>query len=391
MYKAYNSCKIYFGFFCKSEVVAGYLYIIMKILHLLSGCDSGGIEVLCRNIVKLSKYENHVALLFSGGMIADDMEKNGSTIIRLYNYGKKERYHKLLELVQKEQYSDIVVHHEGVGTYSYFLYLHKHYKSAKYIKYLHMSYEEKYMFTGSKLQNILHKFLLGKTIKAADTLIAVSEFVKKSYSIKYPIVDSKTIVIYNGTKLPDTTIEKFNEFDNSKDDLPIKLLYVGRLTEVKGIIYLLEAVKRLIDNNIKIELTLVGNGNKRDDYETYVKDNGLQEYVHFEGVQNDVSSYYKSHDLFVYPSIWNEAFGISIIEAMSYGMVCIASRVGGISEIIEDGKDGFLVKPGNVKDIEEAVIKYSSLADKKQLQEKAVKKVIDFDIKNTVGATDAIF
>ncbi|MCR4902962.1 MAG: glycosyltransferase family 4 protein [Butyrivibrio sp.] len=363
----------------------------MKILHLLSGCDSGGIEVLCRNIVRLSKYENHVALLFSGGMIADDMEKNGSTIIRLYNYGRKQRYQKLLELAQKEQYSDIVVHHEGVGTYSYFLYLHKKYKSAKYIKYLHMSYEEKYMFTGSKLQNILHKYLLGKTIKAADTLIAVSEFVKKSYVSKYPIADTKTIVIYNGTELSNITGNELNDSINSKENIPVRLLYVGRLTEVKGIIYLLEAVKSLVDNNIKTELTLVGNGDKRDYYESYVRENGLQEFIHFEGVQNDVSAYYRSHDLFIYPSIWNEAFGISIIEAMSYGMVCIASSVGGIPEIIEDGRDGFLVNPGDSKAIEDAVRRYMVLDNKTKMKSSALKKVIKFDIKNTVGETDAIF
>lgn len=358
----------------------------MKILHLLSACDSGGIEVLCRNIVRKSTHENHIALLFAGGMIADELQDAGTRVVRLYEYGRKERYKQLLKLAQEEQYDAVIVHHEGVGTYSYYLYLRKHFKKSKYIKYLHMSYEEEYMFTGSAIQNLLHKALLGKTMKESDKLIAVSEFVKQSYAAKYPVVNDKTTVIYNGTEIPDANdVPERTELHD-----PVRLLYVGRLTDVKGIRYLLEAVNLLKEENKNVQLTLVGDGDGRESYEVYVKENNLQDVVRFEGTRNNVAEYYKSNDIFIYPSVWNEAFGISIIEAMSYGMVCIASGVGGVPEIITDGVDGYLTKSANGKSISDAVENCltEDVSKLGEISEKAREKASEFDIEKTVIKTD---
>lgn len=86
----------------------------MKILHLMSGGSLGGIEVLCKNIADYSSHENEFAFLFSGGPIADQIEKT-TPIYRLYeNNNRIWRFIKLRKLVKRRSYDVIIAHHEGL-------------------------------------------------------------------------------------------------------------------------------------------------------------------------------------------------------------------------------------------------------------------------------------
>lgn len=320
----------------------------MKVLHLLSGGGVGGIEMLCRDIAELSSEQNEFCFLYSGGVIADDMESNHAIVYRLYASNMVIRLLKLMILVRRNKYDVIVVHHEGIGIYLFYIILTCIFRQCHYIKYLHCSFEEKYFYQGVRWKDRLNYLILKTAISSSDLLIAVSGFVKSTYLEEFKCDPDKMKVIYNGIRL-----NQQSEFTDKivQENEPVRLLYIGRLVEVKGVRLLLYAMKKLVDEGENIELELLGDGPQREDYEQLTQELGLRDRVHFRGYLLEKEPYYSSTQIFVYPSIWQEAFGISIVEAMAHGMLCVASNNGGIPEIITDGKEGLLFKAAEIESL----------------------------------------
>ena len=104
--------------------------------------------------------------------------------------------------------------------------------------------------------------------------------------------------------------------------------------------------------------------------------------------------FYDKSKIFVYPSICEEAFGISIVEAMGEEMMCVASDIGGIPEIIEDGKDGFLFRSGDVDSLTEAIRKAISCTKGQEYSEikmMARRKSQKYDVTETIENLEDIF
>ncbi|WP_447972458.1 glycosyltransferase family 4 protein [Nitrospira sp. Kam-Ns4a] len=121
---------------------------------------------------------------------------------------------------------------------------------------------------------------------------------------------------------------------------------VGWLTPVKGHRVLIEAAARLHRAHDRLHLLLVGSGALRGELERLVERLGLRDRVHFLGHRDDVPACLAAMDLFVLPSL-NEGMGRALVEAMAAGRPVIASRVGGVPAIVEDGRTGRLVPPGD--------------------------------------------
>ena len=311
----------------------------MKILHLLSSGGVGGIEVLCRDIAHFSKKEHEFCFLYNGGSIAEEMQKDNIPVYCFYSQNIFVRVISLLKLVQKNKYSTVIVHHEGIGIYTFYLILTYFFKNIKFIKYLHCSFEKQYFYQGNKIKDWLNYQTLKQTLKRSEHIIAVSEYAKNSYCKEVYCDANKISVIYNGIKIPDIN----NDRDlKQRRERKLRLLYIGRLVEVKGIRVLLQAIKILQDKGMFVELDILGEGPQREEFEKLSIDWKIDNKVYFHGQKLQKQEFYDKTDIFIYPSVWQEAFGISIVEAMAQGKICIASMSGGIPEIIEDGRDGFL-------------------------------------------------
>lgn len=125
-------------------------------------------------------------------------------------------------------------------------------------------------------------------------------------------------------------------------------LFFGRLSHEKGLDVLIEAMKGVSS----IKLFIVGNGPLRTRLEkkaNKINKNNIKFLNHLEN--NKLKNLIAEARFTVCPSEWNEVFGLSAIEALTFCKPVIASRVGGLTELIEDGKNGFLVEPGNVNDL----------------------------------------
>jgi glycosyltransferase involved in cell wall biosynthesis len=136
-------------------------------------------------------------------------------------------------------------------------------------------------------------------------------------------------------------------------------LYTGRLVSYKGLPVLLEAWRRSVCGHPDRLLLLVGGGghdqhNCEAQLRGFVMESGLEDSVRFTGESTSVHRYLQSADIFVFPTE-EEAFGLSLVEAMACGLAVISTRVGGIADFLCDGVNGIEVAPGAVDGIVEAM------------------------------------
>jgi glycosyltransferase involved in cell wall biosynthesis len=126
------------------------------------------------------------------------------------------------------------------------------------------------------------------------------------------------------------------------------LLFVGRLAPIKGVLLLLDAFTTLLETHPDTILTLVGDGPSRPELEEKVQSLDLHNKVIFTGYksQSEVATLLSATDIFVLPS-FAEGVPVVLMEAMASSVPVIAPHVAGVPELVEDGKSGFLVSPGD--------------------------------------------
>ena len=128
--------------------------------------------------------------------------------------------------------------------------------------------------------------------------------------------------------------------------------WVGRMTAVKRTDDVLLAFRSLLARGVDATLCLVGDGPDRAQLERRAHELGVAKRCLFLGYQEDVGRFYAAMDAIVLPSA-NEGTPVSVIEALAAGRPAVATRVGGVPDVVEDGVDGFLVEPGDVEGLAE--------------------------------------
>ena len=121
--------------------------------------------------------------------------------------------------------------------------------------------------------------------------------------------------------------------------------WIGRMTAVKRTDDVLVAFKRLRDDGVDAVLCMVGDGPDREQLERRAHELGVVRDTLFLGYQEDVAPFYAAFDALVLPSS-NEGTPVSAIEALAAGRPVVATRVGGVPDVVQEGEDGFLVEPG---------------------------------------------
>jgi glycosyltransferase involved in cell wall biosynthesis len=131
------------------------------------------------------------------------------------------------------------------------------------------------------------------------------------------------------------------------------ILYVGRLEKIKGVTTLLKAV-----SGLNIPLKIVGGGNLQAEIQAYINTNNLTN-VQLLGHKTlpEVYNLVTNAEFTVCPSEWYENYPFSVIEAMSFKKAIVGARIGGIPELINDGKTGLLFESFNADDLREKIVK----------------------------------
>ncbi|MFH0764089.1 MAG: glycosyltransferase family 4 protein [Candidatus Omnitrophota bacterium] len=175
-------------------------------------------------------------------------------------------------------------------------------------------------------------------------------------------------VVYNGIK-----IESFRNMDSGRDfrkeeglsnDNPI-VTSIGSLIPRKGMDVFIRAAKVVLDKVPKAHFIIIGGGDK-DIYERLAEKLQIKEKIIFTGLLKEYPAYIlEATDVFVSAS-FAESFGLSIAEAAMFGIPVVATNVGGVPEVVKDGKTGFLVPAGDSGRLAEQIIRLLSNKDLRQ-------------------------
>jgi glycosyltransferase involved in cell wall biosynthesis len=135
------------------------------------------------------------------------------------------------------------------------------------------------------------------------------------------------------------------------------------LSREKGIDVLVRAVARMRHTDVRVRVA--GDGPERENLERLARELGIAERFEFLGLRDDVGAITSAADVFVHPALWQEACSFTVPEGMASGCAVVASRVGGIPELIVHGETGLLVEPGDVGGLAAAL---DSLAENPELR-----------------------
>ncbi|MBN2097716.1 MAG: glycosyltransferase family 4 protein [Candidatus Omnitrophica bacterium] len=193
--------------------------------------------------------------------------------------------------------------------------------------------------------------------------IAISDAVREHLVNDFNVDKQKISVVHNGVEIEKFSPQKFSqqEKEGFKKDYGLKtgapiIGTVARLSSVKGQQYLILAMQRIVEKIPQAQLLLVGDGPEKENLVAQVKELGIGNKVFFGASTFDTSVPLSIMDVFVLPSLM-EGLGLAIIEAQAMGLPIVASDVGGIYSIVQDGITGLLVEAKDVQGLAEAILK----------------------------------
>ena len=194
------------------------------------------------------------------------------------------------------------------------------------------------------------------TRRLARATVAVSEAVKAEIVASEGLAPDRVEVIGNGVDhrrfCPGDRLSARRELGLSEDSLLVGA--VGRLSAAKGFEHLIEAIAKVETSDSPIELALIGDGPRRQALEDLARRSGAGDRVHFLGRRDSLERIYPAFDIFALSSL-REGSPNVLFEAMACGVASIATRVGGVPEIVEPGQSSLLVPAGDAQAIASAL------------------------------------
>ena len=312
-----------------------------NILHISRTMDIGGAERIVYQLSSDLKDEfDSVHVASTGGLweselaakgiqhhkILDIDSKNPLTVLKLLT--------SIRQIIKKNEITIVHTHHRMAAFYIRLLKL-VHPKLI-HVYTAHNVFEDKLPLYGFALKNAKS--------------VAVGEAVNKNLKEDVGITDSR--VIYNGVVLKET--------DDQVDEIisygGIKLGCIARLSEQKGLTYLLDAMSLLTVKDIR--LFIVGDGELRNELENKVKELHLQNSVTFLGYRKDIVECINSFDFCILPSVF-EGFGLVAIEAFMNSKTLVATDIPGLNEVVTN-KNGILVPAKNPGALASAIDKLAT-------------------------------
>jgi len=312
---------------------------IAIVVHYFPPKHIGGTEIASFNIAKYlvqKGHEVHVITWLDSDFPKNNMEE-GFYIHRVF--GKNIRflttifYWFKIFICLKSIHPDIIhVQNFGLGISAFF--------SKKFFRTPYLIYAR-----GS--ENIFDRsFILKKITKLvitnADKLLVLTKDMKKELKMIY---NGEILVVPNGIEL-----DRFKNLSKRKLQKINKktIIFVGRLYSVKGLIYLIEAMVIIQNEENNTNLLIIGIGPEKKSLEMMVKKLHLEHFVKFIGdiAYTEIPKYLVQADVFALPSV-SEGFPNVILEAMAAGLPIVSTNIGGLSEIIHNEENGYLVEPKN--------------------------------------------
>jgi len=215
--------------------------------------------------------------------------------------------------------------------------------------------------------------LLSRVMGWGKFVIVASNVVARHMINNFNVPREKIRLIPRGVDLEKFSYKEAGHTSTKKEYI---IGVIGRITPIKGHVYFIRAISKVARLMPNIKVHIIGDAPSskpkyRQELEMLVRRLSLSKYIHFLGERNDIPKQMAKMDLVVMPSIGEETFGRVIIEAQAQGIPVIATKVGGIIDVIKDRENGILVPPKDWNRLSEAIIELLKDNDLKSKLSKA--------------------
>jgi glycosyltransferase involved in cell wall biosynthesis len=359
----------------------------IKIVNVIGQLTFGGAEKLVVDLCeKINKKDYEVTLIVVGSKdksepsLLDRLMKSQVNITFLEKPLKKGKIKTIIKLFRKirELKPQIVHSHLELNSIycaviSFFIH------QPVYVQTIHST-------------KLYYEKLTKKFHKRFNSIVVISDEVEQSFVSKVNCNRNNLVKIYNGidTKKFSPTGPTTGLIDSSRDTL--KLVTVGRLSAPKGHEVLLKAIK-LIGNQKKLKLYIVGDGEKRESLKILSNEMEINNKIEFLGNSDEIPSILRSVDMFVMPSHW-EGLSIALLEAVSTGLPVVATDVGSNKRVLESCYVPYkVVTPNSAEEIAKAIIDLSDEIKQRKVAVTEKNTYLDpkFDIENFVREHETLY
>jgi glycosyltransferase involved in cell wall biosynthesis len=217
-------------------------------------------------------------------------------------------------------------------------------------------------FISNNLTFKTYNALESLALRLSNRILAVSSSVNDDL-VRRGIRQSRIFVVQNGIDEP-PEVHRITQYRQETrkalnvTDEDYLLGYVGRLSAEKGVTHLVEALSYLSGySHVSVKLVVIGTGPEAKHLADLANEKGITNLCIFAGFQTEIEKWLAALDVFVLPSL-SEGTPMALLEAMSFGLPVVATKVGGIPRIIEDGITGLLVRPGDPKSLATAIMRF---------------------------------
>ncbi len=338
----------------------------MRVIHLIGGGDTGGAKTHVLNLLKeLNRQIDAEIICFMRGDFSEEAEKMNIPIHIIESANPYTGLKRLLEIVGEEHVDLIHCHGARGNLMGTMLKKRIH---APVVATVHSDYRLDYM--GRPAARTIYGTTYKIALRKIDYYIGVSDTMTEIL-IDRDFPAEKIYTIYNGIdfKTPIETVSREEFFSSigfevSADDVVAGI--AARLTPVKDCPTLLKAMAIAVKGAPKLKLVIAGDGEDKAKLENMAKELGIADKVCFAGWIRDINSFYNAIDMNLLTSI-SETFPYALTEGTRMKNPTIASNVGGVPVLIDEGKNGFIFEPQDY----EALAKYLvTLANDSELRKK---------------------
>lgn len=341
-----------------------------RVVHIIDRLPPDGAERLLVDVLKnrSDKFNFTVICLVEGGSLVKELEEIGVPVIIM---GKCSKYDikilfKLILLLRKIKPIVVHTHLFTADTWG---------RVAAFLS--HVPCIINTVHSTNTWKGAIHRIIDQILSLVSNKIIACSDEVAVVLKKSFKISNNKIIVISNGIDLNRFEIInsiKINEIDKFSNDI-LKIAIIGRLHPAKGHFDLVKAITILSKTYSNFHVFLIGEGELKESINSECNINNINGLVSFLGQRSDIPQILSKIDIFVMPSHW-EGLPMALLEAMAMSKAIVATKVGGIPDVIKDGENGLLI---NKSDYKELASKIEQLLLNKELRLK-----LGNEAKNTI-------
>lgn len=355
----------------------------LNILQVIPDLGLAGAEIMCENLSYhlhlSSKYNVFVCSLYSNHTaITERLERSG---IKVFYLGKKKGLdlsivYNIYKII-KEYQIDII--HTHLYSFQYAVPASIIAGAHVRIHTVHNIATKEFSYPKRKIAKFFYKYCNLKPV-------SISPIISNTIEVEYGIRREHIAMIFNGIDLKNC-IKK----DSYEIGKKFKFIHIGRMSYQKNHDIILQAAKKMKDENRSFIIYLIGAGEEEQRIRRISEELNINDVVSFCGLQSNVYPKLHESDCFILPSLY-EGMPVSLVEAMGTGLPIIASAVGGIPDMIKNEFSGLLINP-NSNELYTSMIKIMDEPSsyRKFLGENAKNEAEQFSLQNMGNAYEAIY